>query len=45
MNKTKKETIIKNYAHDYRNIAMSQEELKKMFEDFLDEYEDKNLLK
>ena len=29
--------IIKNYAHDYRDISMSQDELQQMLESFLEE--------
>lgn len=29
--------IIKNYAHDYRDIPMSEEALQKMLESFLNE--------
>jgi len=32
-----KEKIIKIYAHDYRDMKMSEEELKEVFESFLSE--------
>lgn len=36
--------IIKNYAHDYRDMTMSEEQITKMFESFINEYQNQKVM-
>ncbi len=40
-----KKNIINNYAHDYRNMKMSEKEIERMLNNFLNEFLDEVLIK